>query len=480
MPGPNPPPPGAAIITVRAVDPFASEPGVLTVIDQGVFEFSRTTFFDIDMTVYYKLEGMAKEGTDYSLPPTPRAGSIVIPAGRASVRLPIQALHDDLAEGVETVVVRLEPIACIAIYPPPRECYLIGQPSQAVVYIRDDQRPVPRAFVRILSPMDGQRFPSPAIVPIQARAVDPDGYFWRAEYFANDKSIHTEQVAYYVAPTNGTPFLTKYDWKDVPAGQYTLTVQATTDKGVVRTSQPVHIVVGPPPPIPPVVSVIALDPKAIEGTNCWGWWNLTNRQPDGAVQYTAQVAGWSHPIWWFTNCGPKNAAFSVRRWGPTNETLRVFFALKGTSVNGKDYELVENSVVLAPGERKKEVLIVPKDDEVVEAPETVIMELTPPPYASPLPDPYQIGWPARAGAVIVDSARPWLRPVLFPDRSFYLGVNAMEGGWYRIERSTNFVHWMPLCTNVVVQGTVDFLDPDAASSQEAYYRAVPAEAPPEN
>jgi len=41
------------------------------------------------------------------------------------------------------------------------------------------------------------------------------------------------------------------------------------------------------------------------------------------------------------------------------------------------------------------------------------------------------------------------------------------------------VNWTPLCTNQVVNGQVDFVDPDAASLPQRFYRAVPDAGPPQ-
>jgi hypothetical protein len=40
--------------------------------------------------------------------------------------------------------------------------------------------------------------------------------------------------------------------------------------------------------------------------------------------------------------------------------------------------------------------------------------------------------------------------------------------------------WTPLRTNQVVNGSIDFLDPDATNSHERMYRAVPMSNPPSN
>jgi hypothetical protein len=472
--------PPVAVVTVKAVDPYASEPCVTTVIDEGKFVISRSYYTNIDMTVYFKLGGTASNGVDYVIPTTRTPNSVVIPKGQWSVELPVRALADNLMEGVETVVLRIEPIVCIAIYPPPPGCYQIGQPAEAVVFIRDCPQVSRPPYVAIHEPKDGTFYQSPVDIPIVARTVDPEGYCWKAEFFAGSKSIGTSVVAFLVAPTNGTPVDFGFDWKNVPAGRHELMVRATSSRGVVGVSRLVRIAVGPIfTERVPEVSVTATEPLAIEGANCWGWPSFTNRYPEGAVQYTNIVASSGQTIWWFTNCGPKNATFTIRRTGPTNESLQVFFSLRGTAINGLDYEQVAESVVIPAGERRAQVLIVPKEDEVIEAPESVILELAPP-LVDVMPPPYVVARPARAGAIIVDSSMPYLRPGILPGRLFYLSRTAAEFNWLRIERSTNLVHWETIATNQVLQGSLHYLDPDSETADMLFYRAVPVEPPVED
>jgi hypothetical protein len=477
---PVPPPletvthPPVAVVTVKAVDPYASEPGVTTVIDDGMFVISRSYYTNIDMRVYFRLGGTASNGIDYELPlATPN--SVVIPKGRWAVQVPVRVKGDLVPEGVETVILRLEPIACIAIYPPPPECYQVGQPAEAVVYIRDSLHQERPPYVAIKEPKDGALFPYPTEVPISARTVDPDGYCWQAEFFAGTKSIGTSVVAFVVAPTNGTPVDFDFTWNNPPPGRHVLTVRATGSRGDTGVSAPVHIAVGQPiTNRPPEVSVVAVDPLAVEGTNCWGWYTFTNRYADGVVQYTNVIAGSGETIWWYTNCGPKSATFVIRRAGPTNEPLQVFFNMRGVATNGVDYELIPSSVVIPAGSRRAEVLVVPKDDPVIEPPESVILELAPPPYANILPPPYAIVRPVRAGAVIVDSARPPMRPRLLPGHFFYLGATVPDGSWWRVERSKNLVDWETVCTNQVIQGQLHYVDPDAETEAMFFYRTLPA------
>ena len=43
---------------------------------------------------------------------------------------------------------------------------------------------------------------------------------------------------------------------------------------------------------------------------------------------------------------------------------------------------------------------------------------------------------------------------------------------------TDMIHWTPICTNQVVNGSIDFVDPDAATSQARFYRTLPEPGPP--
>ena len=67
---------------------------------------------------------------------------------------------------------------------------------------------------------------------------------------------------------------------------------------------------------------------------------------------------------------------------------------------------------------------------------------------------------------------------MLPDRCFHLSANGPDGAWFRIEYSTDLRTWTSICTNQVIQGAIDFVDPDAPSEPGRYYRAVPEFGPP--
>jgi len=80
------------------------------------------------LTVSYSVTGTATAGADY----VTLAGSVTIPAGSIEARVTLTPLNDPDLEGLETVILTLEPGAG----------YTPGASSRATVTIVDDERPV--------------------------------------------------------------------------------------------------------------------------------------------------------------------------------------------------------------------------------------------------------------------------------------------------------------------------------------------------
>lgn len=78
--------------------PIMGEPDL-----NGALFFSRPTAPPTDLTVYYQISGTASNGLDYATLP----GSVIIPAGRSFVAVPIVVLDDNLIEGFETIFVEV-------------------------------------------------------------------------------------------------------------------------------------------------------------------------------------------------------------------------------------------------------------------------------------------------------------------------------------------------------------------------------------
>jgi hypothetical protein len=285
----------------------------------------------------------ASNGVDY----VAISNIVFIPAGQRAADIVVNPLYDLLPEGTETVVLKLLEPFCPGIYPPPPECYAVGTPREAVVYIGE--------------------------------------------------SLQSNQR--------------------------------------------------------PVVTITAPDPLATEGTNCYHW------------------PGWPTPL--PANArGTNTAMFVVRRTGDTNVSLTVHYQIGGTASNGVDYAMLPGMVVIPAGQRIVPIIVVPLDDALPERIETVVLGVYELPLGSPLPPPYTVGKPARAAAIIVDNDQPRPGTGRLPDRCFHLMQPASNGTWFRIECSTDLVHWTSLCTNSVTDGAIHFVDPESDSESQRFYRAV--------
>jgi hypothetical protein len=310
-------------------------------------------------------------------------------------------------------------------------------------------------FVNFYSPPDGARFSAPANIRLITYAEDPeDGNNLTVEFFNGGSSLGFGTFVPSLCPA---PFCPNYSlvWSNVPAGKYELMVLVTDHQGATTNSGPVHVSVlaSPPTNPPPVVTITARDPLATEGTNCYRW------------------PGWPTPL--PATCrGTNTASFVVRRSGDTNASLTVHYQIGGTASNGVDYLTLPGMVVIPAGQRIAPISLVPLDDALPERIETVVLSVYELPLGSPLPPPYTVGKPGRAAAIIVDNDQPRPGTGRLPDRCFHLTQPASNGTWFRIECSTDFVHWTSLGTNSVTDGAVHFVDPDADAESQRFYRAV--------
>ena len=340
--------------------------------------------------------------------------------------------------------------------------------------------------VRIISPANGSVFHAPIDIPIFAYADDADGLVSSVGFFAGTNSLGLGQRVPVVTPLAGGglviggPVPPIYPtnlffliWSNAPVGTYALTAVATDNGGASTTSDPVKIAILPPlpPPTnrPPIVSIVATDPVAIEGTNCWVWPGETNSPPTWAAWPTAVCR-------FFTNCGPKTATFTVRRFGDTNDDVTVPYDIGGTASNGVDYVALPGSVTVPAGERRALITVVPIDDGPPDVNKTVILTLLPDMQMNPLPG-YVLGFPRRAAAIIIDHG-PCPVTGMLPGGCFHLVIPGPDAAWFCVEYSTDMVNWTPVCTNQVINGSIDFVDPDAQGNPSRFYRAVPLNSPP--
>lgn len=453
-----------AVVNIRAVDPEAAEqdPRLDSLQNNALLKVTRTGPTDFDLPVYYEVSGTAINGVDY----VELKGEVVIPTGSESADIVIEAIDDKLAERTESVQVTVVPPICPAIWPPPRECYVVGSANRATAFILDDEpfdtnRP---PFVEITRPTEGSVFRAPADIHIVANTVDRDGYVGKVEFYANNHKIGEASKHFLVPPPDGEPIEYDFEWKDVRPGQYALTARGIDDEGASGWSALVRIsVVGtniPPHTNVAVVTVVATDPHASEGPiiapyGVHGWIGTNN---NSVIRYT------------------NTATFEIRRTGNLNSSLRVFYEMHGTASEGVDYLDVPGSAEIPAGQRSARVVIEPIDDRLPEKLESVILCLRPSPMANILPG-YVVGRPSQAAAVIADNDMPRVPVTSLRDGVFHWSRPATNGHCFRVECSNDLKEWIELCTMRVTEGAVHYVDAEAPANAVRFYRAVRAECP---
>jgi hypothetical protein len=448
---PPPPPPTNIVLTIEAVDPVAAEqdPRIDAVSDSALLVVYRHGPTNVALTVEYRVGGSASNGVDYAR----LSGLLNMPAGARRAEIVVDAIDDALVEGTETVVVRLVEPACIAIFPPPPECYRVGRPDTAVAYIRDNDSAPSNSppAVRITAPANGATFPAGSDIQIDAVTVDRDGYAPMVEFFANGRKIGEQTIHFVDRPPDGTPIEFSFVWSNVLAGAYTLTAKATDNGGAMAFSAPIGIRVGtnepPPPPTNVVVEITAVDSYAVEAP----YTNSTSR-------------------------GTNTASFVIARRGPTNEAVTVRYHIGGTASNTLDYATLSGQVTIPAGGRAARIVVVPVDDRLAEGIETVVLALAP---SDTDPPSYTIGRSSRAAAIIVDNDALRPRCVRLPGGLFHVCVPGTDGDGYRLEASSNLTDWVTLCTSVVSDGAIHFVDPDVQALPYRFYRALPDATPAE-
>jgi hypothetical protein len=440
------------------VDIFATDPSATWSGDTGTFTVFRRGNPTNELNVFYRILGSATNGVDYQM----ISNIVSIPGGGTSNTIVITPINNGQTD-IRTVTLVLVPPP----YMPPVN-YRIGYPSNATVFITPTNVTNLPPVVRITSPPNGAVFRAPVNIPLFAYAADPDDFVTSVEFFADGSSLGLAHRVPSPIPVSATWSLI---WcNPPPVTNVVLTAVATDNGGLSATSPPVHISILPPlpPPTnrPPIVSILATDPIAIEGTNCWPWLGL----PPVSCTWSNWF-GWRSNWMWFTNCGPKNATLTVHRFGETNDDLTVTYNIGGTASNGVDYLALPGYVTVPAGQRRADISIVPIDDGTPDITSTVILRLTPGTN-------YVLGLPRAAGALILDSRSPHATTGMVAGQNFNLAATGPDGAWYHVEYSTDLVNWTPVSTNQVVNGALDFVDPDGTSAPARFYRAVPEAGPP--
>jgi hypothetical protein len=424
------------VVTVVATrdSTWEQHPLSLAPLIPAVFTVSRTGPAGHELPVFYDVSGTAENGVDYQRLP----GKVVIPAGQSTAQIYVIALDDDIPERPETVVVELRPPVCIAIYPPPPECYAVGEGDVAVASIFDNDPVTEAPEAMITSPVQGATFTEPAGIPIVVEAVDPDGWVQLVEFFANGHRIGERAMQFVVEPPPGQPQVFELVWSEVPAGLYELAAIATDQLGERGKSESVVVWVRGSPEVP-VVNVLAVDRYARE-----------------------------EPV----ASGSNIARFKVRRdGGDLSQPLEVSCEILGTATNGEDYESLPGLVTIPAGRHCVSIPVVPIDDDEPEGRETVVVALFQPLDVEP--PPFRVGEHRRAAAVIAD--RDYAPPLCdaLPGGWIHICRTAAPGDAFGLEVTHDMIEWELVETLTCGPDGLHYVDGEPANRPVKCYRFFP-------
>ena len=100
---------------------------------------------------------------------------------------------------------------------------------------------------------------------------------------------------------------------------------------------------------------------------------------------------------------------------------------------------------------------------------TVGLRLAPPPLDPPT---YEIGRPARAGAVILDNDHPLFLREILSDAGVHLRLTALDGMPFRLESSQDLLNWDEEASGIVVEEGVSFVEAEIPGQPFRFFRVV--------
>ncbi len=179
-------PPQQPVVNIVAVDPVATEPSSPDQrVDTARFKVVRSGDLALPLPVFYRIGGTATNGEDYE----EITSMVEIPAGRRHASILIDPIDDNLVEGRETVIIGLVTPVCIATFPPPPDCSLVGRQYIARAVILDNDPANQPPAIRLVHPADGDTFVAPADIRLVADARDRDGFVVSVEFFEGTNSL---------------------------------------------------------------------------------------------------------------------------------------------------------------------------------------------------------------------------------------------------------------------------------------------------
>ena len=294
----------------------------------GILTVTRTGATSSALTVYYTVatsQSTAVQGTDFWTLP----GSLTIPANASSATIAVTPIDDSLAESSESV--------CLAVSADTH--YRLGASSRATIQILDNE-----PTVTIAATAD-------------AKEGAANGVFTVTRSGGNTANPLTVQYTVAGTAESGTDFTALAGNVTIAAGSTsaTITVVPAVD-GVPESKE--SVIVGLTADSGPSYSV-----RSPASATVW----IVDGKPTVEITVYDSVA---------SEAGPDQGQLRVQRnGGDWSLPQVVFYTVTGNATSGADYVALGGSVTIPVNAASAIVDVIPLDDSVIEANETVTVTL---------------------------------------------------------------------------------------------------------
>ncbi|MGQ0626783.1 MAG: beta strand repeat-containing protein, partial [Phycisphaerales bacterium] len=309
-------------VSIRAIDVTAGE------ANDNIARFSvtRTGTRSGNLIVMYTLSGTATNGTDYEM----LTGMVTIPDGEASATIVITPLDDTTGEAPETVIVTLAEDAAYAI---------TANMSMVTATISDNE---------------------PVVTVVASRSTALETGPTAGRFTVSRTGVRTDAlvVNYTISgtATDGADFVTLSGMVTIAAGAASATIDVLAINDVFgEDAESVILTIAPG-------AGYAEGAPAASATVM-----IIDNEPTVTVQALDSSA---------SEQGPNGGSFIVTRSGPNTNGLTVTYTVGGTATAGADYAALSGTVTIPAGASSAVITLVPIDDGLGEAPETVTLTLS--------------------------------------------------------------------------------------------------------
>ncbi|HEY8956995.1 Calx-beta domain-containing protein, partial [Chitinophaga sp.] len=297
-----------------------------------------------DITVNYTVTGTAASGTDY----TALSGTVVIPAGKDSVAVPVSVINDLIIENKETVILTLTNGTSTSF-----TFTASTTNGKATVNINGDDDNAANRVIQVSKTADGAE-------------PGTNGNF-NVSLPAGITAAEDITVNYTIAGTavNGTDYANLAGTVIIPAGQNGVNVPVTvTDDQIIEGAETVIMTV-------------------TGGTSTSFVFTASTTSGNATVNIADDDNTAANRILLVTNTADAtepatNGGFSIGLPAgfTAAEDITVNYTIAGTATTGTDYTAITGVITIPAGQNSIAVPVTVTDDKVIEPTETVVLTVT--------------------------------------------------------------------------------------------------------